>query len=146
MDPREFKSLASDLVSSTKPAYLRTAISRAYYAAYNVGAELLMGMGFEIHQGPSAHANVEYRFNNSGSAELSKASSQLALLRTRRIEADYRLDRKNVENPKTAEALVKEAEKIIKVLDKQCIGSQRENIIKAIREYDRVTSGRPTPK
>lgn len=145
MDPREFESLASDLVSSGNPAYLRTAISRAYYAAFNVGVELLEGMGFKVNQGPSGHANVQNRLNNSGSNELSRASSQLGLLRTRRIEADYRLDRKNVENRKTAEALVKEAERVIQILDTQCVGSRRDNIIKAIREYDRVTSGGPIP-
>ncbi|MFH0812226.1 MAG: hypothetical protein V2A69_05245, partial [Pseudomonadota bacterium] len=45
---REFQKLASELVKRNEPAEIRTAISRAYYATHNVGAEILTGMGFEI--------------------------------------------------------------------------------------------------
>ena len=40
MDPRAFHALAQKLASDPAPAECRTAVSRAYYATFNVGAEL----------------------------------------------------------------------------------------------------------
>lgn len=48
MEPREFQILASELVSRNRPADIRTAISRAYYAVFNVGVEVLKEFGFTI--------------------------------------------------------------------------------------------------
>ena len=36
----------------------RAAISRAYYAAFNVGAELLRGCGFPVGRGAGAHGDA----------------------------------------------------------------------------------------
>ena len=58
MDPREFHRLAQRLASQGSPAECRTAVSRAYYSTFNVGAEMLRGLGFRIRKGAAAHGEV----------------------------------------------------------------------------------------
>jgi hypothetical protein len=135
MDPREFQELAESLANGVSPAEMRTAISRAYYSVYNVGLEMLKGMGFQISEGPSGHKDVEHWLSNCGNITVQKVGSQLAELRSRRIQADYRLDKREVEAPKTARVLVQQASRMIKVLDECGAGPEREDLIRGIREY-----------
>ncbi len=144
MNPRNFQSLASQLVLSRDPAQLRSAISRAYYASYNVGVEILKGMGFRIPKGPGGHGDVAKRLGNCGNTDVTRISSQIAGLHSKRIKADYRLDDKAVEKQKNAQALVAQGKRIIQTLDTQCHGSERQQIIETIREWERKTgSARP---
>ncbi len=145
MDPREFHRLASQLVGGTSPAEFRTAISRAYYATYNVAVEILEDMGFRISKGPAGHGEVQNRLSNSGDAEVMRVGSQLTDLHSRRIQADYRLDRTDVENIKTARALVEQARRMIQTLDECRSGSQRAQIIAAIQDWERKVSGQGPP-
>jgi len=140
MDPRDFHHLASRLVNENNPASLRTAISRAYYATFNVGAEILKNMGFTIPVGPSAHGEMRNYLSNSGNKEVSIVASQIASLHRNRINADYRLDNQTVENPKTALAIVKQAEKMILALDSECSGHGRTKIISEIEKYKKLTN------
>lgn len=140
MNPRDFQQLARTLVASTSPAQLRTAISRAYYAAYNVGVEFLEDMGFAISKTSKGHTQVEYRLNNSGNADVKNVAVQLGTLRIKRNHADYKLQDRTVENQKNAQALVQQATNMIQTLDTCCTGAQRQEIIEAIREYLRKTS------
>lgn len=68
MDPRDFHALAVRLATGTAPAAAdcRTAISRAYYAVFNVAAEHLRGMGFPIGKGAAAHGEVQKCLANGG--------------------------------------------------------------------------------
>lgn len=137
MDPREFLKLASVLVANAGPATIRTGINRAYYAAHNVGVELLTGMGFTIEKGPGGHGDVWMRLSNSGDIEVITAGSKLGDLQTKRNKADYRLDNKDVEDQKTAKALVEQARKIIQTLDGCRAGSKGAQVKKAILEWER---------
>ena len=141
MDPREFQTLASTLVNGKTPAEIRTAISRAYYATHNVGVQILGEMGFRISEGPSGHGDVWNRLSNSGNSEVMKVGSQLSDLYTMRIHADYRLARKDVENQKTAQGLVKQANRMIKILDENCSGLKKTQIIKAIQDWEQKVFG-----
>lgn len=141
MDPREFQTLASILVNGTTPAEIRTAISRAYYATHNVGAEILSRGGFRISEGPSGHGDVWNRLSNSGDIEVMKVGSQLSNLYTMRIHADYRLDKKDAENQKTAQGLVQQAKRMIKILDENFSGSKGAQITKAIQDWEQKISG-----
>ena len=58
MDPREFSKIASALLAMKVPAANRSAISRAYYAAFNVGVEKLRDLGFNVRRGAAAHGEV----------------------------------------------------------------------------------------
>ena len=141
MDPREFHRLASQLVGGTTPAEFRTAISRAYYAVYNVAVQILEEMGFRINRGPAGHGEVQNRLGNSGETEVMKIGSQLTDLHSRRIHADYRLDRTDVENEKTVRTLVEQAGRMIRTLDGCRSSPRRAQIIAAIRDWERKVSG-----
>lgn len=135
MDPRDFQKLAAKLASGQSPSEIRTAISRAYYSVFNVGVELLKGIGLRVSEGPGGHGEVEHRLSNSANINVEKVGSQLSDLRSRRIRADYRLDNKKIENPKNAKALVQQAHKMIQTLDTCFTGPHREEIVSAIQEY-----------
>ena len=141
MDPKEFHRLASRLVGGTSPAEFRTAISRAYYAAYNVAVETLEDMNFRISKGPSGHGEVQNRLSNSGDTEVMKVGSQLTDLHSRRIQADYRLGRTDVENIKTARALVEQARRMIQTLDGCRSDPRRGQVITAIQDWEQKVSG-----
>jgi hypothetical protein len=140
MNPREFQQLAKKLVSETSPAHLRTAISRAYYAAYNIAADVLREMGFHVPRSAYGHGDVQRWLGNCGDREVEAVGSQLAGLHSKRLRADYDLDKTDVERPKTAQAVVKQADKMIKVLESCRTGQKREQVIQAIREWKRKTT------
>jgi len=135
MDPRDFQKLAAKLASGKSSSEIRTAISRAYCSVFNVGVELLKGIGLGVSEGPSGHGEVEHRLSNSANTNVEKVGSLLSDLRSRRIRADYRLDKKEIENQKNAQALVQLAHKMIQTLDTCFTGPHREEITSAIREY-----------
>ena len=135
MDPRNFQTLAAKLASGTSPAEIRTAVSRAYYSVFNVGVEVLKRIGFGVSEGSSGHGEVEHRLSNSGNINVEKVGSQLSDLRSRRIKADYRLSTKQIENQKSAQALVRQAHKMIQTLDIYFTGPHQEEIASAIRQY-----------
>lgn len=141
MDPREFQKLASVLVAGKNPAEIRTAISRAYYATHNVGAEILTGMGFKIAEGAAGHGDVWNRLSNTADIEVMRVGSQLSNLHTKRIHADYRLNMRDVENQKTAQGLVEQANRMIQILDGCCLEPRRSQIIKAIKDWEEKVSG-----
>ncbi|MBM4323153.1 MAG: hypothetical protein FJ115_06295 [Deltaproteobacteria bacterium] len=143
MDPREFHILASELVSRNRAADLRTAISRAYYAVFNLGVGILVELGFQVREGTGGHGDVRHRLSNSGDSELVKVGSQLGELQSRRIQADYRLTQKDIENQKMAEALVQLAGKMIRTLDECRSGPRRLEIIKAIQDWEIKTGQHP---
>jgi hypothetical protein len=137
MNPREFHRLATELVVDVTPAKIRTAISRAYYAAHNVGVEVLTEMGFRIERGPGGHAGVWERLNNCDDKEAIMAGSQLGDLQSKRNKADYRLDNKDIEVQKTAQALVEQSRRIIQTLDGCRAGSRSAQIKKEIQDWER---------
>ena len=108
MNPKEFQYLASGLVEKNGafPSEYRTAISRSYYAVYNIGISLLNEMGFTIPKRIDAHVLMRRHFNNSGNIELIEAAEKINNLKTKRKHADYDLDRPDVEKKHNAKAIV----------------------------------------
>jgi len=135
VDPRDYHILATELAEGTRAVDFRSAINRAYYATYNVGVEILEGMGFKIDEGPQGHRQVQRRFNNCGADKLIRVASKLSDLYSSRIDADYRLENQIVEQKKNAEALVKQAGEMIETIDGSCTGENRKQIIATIKEY-----------
>jgi len=142
MDPREFQVLASELVGRNRAADIRSAISRAYYAVFNVGAEILAELGFRVSKGANAHGEVRHRLSNSGDLDVVKVGSQLGDLQSRRIQADYQLKQKDIENQKLAQAFVELAGKMIQTLDQCRSEPRRLQIINAIQEWESKTGQR----
>jgi len=141
MNPKEFQYFASGLVEHGVSApQFRTAISRAYYAAFNLGFNLLKELGFNIANNHEAHKQVYYHFNNSGDSDLIEVATKIDYLRTKRNHADYHLDRDDVEKKHNAKAIVHSADRLIRTMEKQCNGENRSQIIKSIKDWRKKTS------
>jgi len=140
MNPREFQRLAQRLVLNPLPAELRTAVSRAYYAAFHVSDETLQQWGFSISKGPAGHGEVRSHFGNSGDRDLARIGSQLNDLHSARIRADYRLERSDVEDHKTVQALVDLARRMIQEIE-GCRSQQprADAAIEVIRRWKQAT-------
>lgn len=141
MNPKEFQHLALRLAEhGAFPSEFRTAISRAYYAVYNIGINLLKELGFTIANNHQAHKQVYYHFNNSGDSELIEVATKIDDLRTQRNHADYHLDRDDVEKKHNAKAHAHSADRLIKTMEKQCNGENRSQIINSIKDWKKKTS------
>ncbi len=97
MEAREFHKLASALLADPKPAQIRTAISRAYYAIFNLAVQFLTGLGFGLPRN-NKHVAVQHRLQNCGDSEIARVGSQLTDLASKRVQADYDLGDKIIEN------------------------------------------------
>ncbi len=92
MNPRDFLTLANALAAGTTEAAWRTAISRAYYAAFHTARQLLRDLGLRAPRGDQAHAYLWMRLSNCGDPQLAVACQKLQDLRGKRNEADYDID------------------------------------------------------
>jgi hypothetical protein len=137
MDPREFHRLAVRLSTGSTPAEFRSAIGRAYYSLFNLGAQHLRSMGFSIGKGAAAHGEVRRCLMNSGDPLVSEVGSDLDDLHSRRNRADYQLDRTDVERPNMAAATVTEVARMIRTLDTAFRGPQRAALQAAITQWRR---------
>lgn len=117
MDPRDFHALALRLASGPGAAEYRSAISRSYYAAFNVGATTLRGLGFPIGKG-AAHGEVQKCLWNAGDAAVSTAVSVLDELHSRRNRADYQLERADAESAVNAQAAARLSGEAIETIDR----------------------------
>lgn len=140
MNPRAYQELAERLVAGAAPssADCRAAISRAYYAAFNVGAELLRGAGFPVGRGAGAHGEVRHCLANSGDPNVALAASHLGDLHTLRNRADYHMDRRDLERPVEARAGVQLAAAIIRTLDAAFSGPDRARLVTTIQAWRRA--------
>lgn len=130
MQPRQFQYLAERLAEhGAYPAEFRSAISRAYYAAFHLGLNLLGEMGFAIVQNQHAHTEVYRHLNNSGDTELLGAANKMNDLRTKRNHADYELDRPDVEQKKNAKMLVHQAARLIETIESRCNSESRSTLL-----------------
>jgi hypothetical protein len=137
MDPRDFQALASRLASGNTPAEYRSAISRSYYAVFNVRAEALRSLGFSVGKGAAAHGEVQKCLSNAGDPAVSVVASDLGALHSQRNRADYQLDRLDIEDVKTVQAVVAQAGNMIDVLDASFRGPQRSQLHSAIQQWRR---------
>lgn len=93
MDARQFLRLAEALTQDVAgralltpaldAAACRSAISRAYYAAFHVAHEFLDRIKVVVGQSSQAHVTVQHALNNSGDPNLVQVSSWLRTLGTR---------------------------------------------------------------
>lgn len=115
MDPRDFNVLARELANRADSASHRTAISRAYYAAYNVAARFLESFNYSIPHDPNSHTLVRKCLSYSEDRQMMIAGKKLSDLYNSRLEADYQLSKP--ENQKDAISRVEIASGLIKILD-----------------------------
>ncbi len=91
MTGEDFISVATQLLASKSEAHFRTAVGRAYYAAFHLARDFVRACGVLVPAGPEAHKSVRWCLANVDDAELGEAASQLESLRTARNKADYDL-------------------------------------------------------
>lgn len=84
MRAAEFQALAEQLLQGQTPAEIRSAISRAYYAAYHFGAEALGACGITIPRNASGHDQMYRYLHNSADTDAEEAAVSLHNLRARR--------------------------------------------------------------
>ncbi len=137
MDGREFLEAAKSLAKSQSEAFLRSAISRAYYALLNVASQFLIRLGFVVQRGPAKHGQVYAWLFNCGVDKMVDFARLLDELRTRRNEADYDMDSKEFQNNVICSLRVAKAELALKLLAECDKTSLRQQIQNGIREYER---------
>ena len=87
MEPKDFSRLAKELVGKRHEAALRTAVSRAYYAALNHAARVAEKSGVKLPEGPRIHEVVADSLVDIEAG----LRDQLEYLKLKRGKADYRV-------------------------------------------------------
>lgn len=148
MNAKDFLALAEALVKTTssEPSKLRTATSRAYYAAYNVCVKALLDLGFSNLKSSNGHEDVIRYLSSSKDDELQKMSGHLASLRSQRNKADYDLKDPTAEKENNVKLHVAQARIVINTVERCCQGPNKESIIQAMKVYDDIKSGRMQSK
>jgi uncharacterized protein (UPF0332 family) len=135
MNGRDFLAAANRLLRSTEEADWRSAVSRAYYAAFHVARRLLTEVGFRVPRGDRAHAYLWLRLSNCGEPQVKGAGRNLNYLRSFRNEADYDVDQPFARP--AALTRVQLAHQIIAVLDTAAAEPVRTQITDAMKVYER---------
>jgi hypothetical protein len=135
MDPRDFLVLAQHLAVATTEAAWRTAVSRAYYAAFHVARQLMEDLGFAVPQADRAHAYLWLRLSNCGDPQVERAGMNLNDLRRERNGADYHLVRTIRQAPAQKQCPV--AASTIQVLESAALEPTRTAITDAMKIYER---------
>jgi len=135
MNSRDFLSLAQRLVSEAAEVSWRSAVSRAYYAAFHVARELLEDMGFAVPRADRAHAYLWRHLSNCGDPNVQAAGHQLNDLRGDRNEADYDLGLSLAR--KVANGQVRAAQKIIDIFQAAGTEPTRSAILDSMKTYER---------
>ena len=89
-DWNEYLILARRLGSEPEESALRSAISRAYYAAFNTAEQYCKDNGFLVVRTGKSHQDVWDAFLSKADARFNSVYEKGQRLRRKRIEADYR--------------------------------------------------------
>jgi uncharacterized protein (UPF0332 family) len=136
MDETGFLELADELSTGSRQADWRSAVSRAYYAAFHKARSTLRQGGFRVPDGEQAHGYLWLRLSNSGHPDVVNAGDDLKNLRRIRNWADYDFDR-SLDDAK-AIVRVQVATDIIQLLDDLAKEPAiRDRVIDAIKAYER---------
>ena len=135
MNWRDFVSLAARLATGATEADWRTAVSRAYYAAFHVARRLFADLNFTVPRADRAHQYLVFRLSNSGESAVEQAGRDLETLRRLRNRADY--DEAPVLTQPQAAAAVQPAEGTILALDAARQEPTRTRVRDAMIVYER---------
>lgn len=127
MEPSLINEVARELAKHPGGApFRRSAVSRAYYAAYNVAQEMIASMGLPKRKGDS-HAILQRRLIASGDEQLRQIGVQLSEFSALRNKSDY--DMSDRFNPSVADtaAAVALADELIRTIREYKPDSDRWN-------------------
>jgi hypothetical protein len=116
---KQFLLFAEELVKGPPlhPA-MRSAVSRAYYAAHHHIREFVESSGVTVRRSGEAHRDVCLHLAGIGDAELEGAGNDLASLQSDRNEADYDLQLPQFERYANASDRVAVARDLIGIVDR----------------------------
>jgi uncharacterized protein (UPF0332 family) len=133
MNGRDFLPLARQLLGIGGEPARRSAVSRAYYAAFHVARDLLTDLGFTTPRADRAHEYLYRRLNNGGLAAVRVAANQLHDLRSQRNRADY--DMPVPFSAALAAGQVAAAEYVVQTLD-ALTAAERTQLTDAMKLYE----------
>ena len=136
---RDLLTLARRLANGTAETEWRTAVGRAYFAAFHVARQLLEDLGFNVPPDESAHRYLSLRLSNCGNPQVMQAGSDLERLRRERNFADY-LIQQTLRRSSTY-TLIRAAEQVIQTLDAARQEPTRTQITDAIKVYEKSVLG-----
>jgi len=136
MEEKEFFELAQKLVQMRSEPALRSAISRAYYAAYHCCLKLLREFGFQFSKDSSAHEKVSAYLNNAAIIEIEFAGKELNYLRRRRNHADYDFASKEFQDHITCQLDLARAQTIIVQIEKYSREPLCSQLRNGLRDYN----------
>lgn len=132
MNGRDFLPVARSLAAGGGEAERRSAVSRAYYAAFHATRDLFKRLGFVVPRADRAHEYLYRRLNNCGVGSAVDAGRTLHALRSLRHKADYDV---NTPLVSTAVDAVPDAEAILQTLD-ALTAAERTQITDAMKHYE----------
>jgi hypothetical protein len=137
MEGTDFLAVARHLVGREHDeAALRSAVSRAYYAAYSHARQVLVRLGFQqFHRAARDHGKVRRYLENCGVADIARQGQALGDLHTDRIHADYHLEDQKFRSANNAALGILCAEQIISCLSHCDSGSQKQRVTDGLRHY-----------
>lgn len=135
MDFRTYLDLARGLAVGTTEAEWRSALSRAYYAAFHVARTLLVGLSFRVPRADKAHSYLWLRLSNAGHSDVIQAGRHLGDLRQERNRADY--DDFRTITQAAAAQYVRLAADVIQSLDAAEVEPVRTQITDTMKIYER---------
>jgi uncharacterized protein (UPF0332 family) len=133
MNGRDFLPSARRLAGSSAEADLRSAASRAYYAAFHAARDLLTALRFRTPRADRAHNYLYVRLGNSGEPQVHRAANLLHELRNQRNVADY--DVHSLFTARKARVSVTNAEDFLRILD-GLTPAERTQITAAMKVYE----------
>jgi hypothetical protein len=117
IQPRDFLAQAEQLLTGGSEVDRRSAVSRAYYAAYHLARILVSEKcGVVLSKTADSHQTLQRCLMNSQHAQLRAAGSRLESLRAERNLADYNLTDARFAIPDAAKFDVEMAREIFTVI------------------------------
>ena len=118
-------------------ARFRSAVSRAYYGAFNLGVQFLEKLGFRAPSSGNKHFYVRVRLSQSGDEEVARAGGLLSDLQSERNDANYDLADPGVGTQQVAMTSVETAHEIRRALT-GCSEPRCSAIKTAILNYEKL--------
>ena len=139
MEARDFLLLADRLAGEDTAAGNRTALSRAYYAAFNASVEFLRGFGVRARSGHLGHEDVQSALRHSGVDAVIRAGAELRQLQSTRVRADYLLRDPFPENPRVVAEWLERVKVLFDRLDATAADEQaRERIARFLSVWEQA--------
>jgi uncharacterized protein (UPF0332 family) len=112
---RDYSRLGRRLEALTGEAEKRAAISRCYYAAFNVAKEQLRADGIPQAKKGGSHQRVWTAYRTHNDARRKQIGLDGNRLKYRRVKADYHAAVSNI--PREAARAVRDARKLLRAID-----------------------------